>query len=70
LSRDEFELDTLWHELIVSVTIGAAWMFSLVGGWLTGMLGLQQCTSETFKAYWLREAPTGLTFDNFIFCPH
>jgi len=48
LSRDEFELDTLWHELIVSVTIGAAWMFSLVGGWLTGMLGLHQCTFETF----------------------
>ena len=24
----------------------------------------------TFKAYWLRDAPTGLTFNNCTFCPH
>jgi hypothetical protein len=23
-----------------------------------------------FKAYWLRDAPTGLTFNNCTFCPH
>jgi len=23
-----------------------------------------------FKVYWLREAPTGLTFKNFTLCPH
>jgi hypothetical protein len=23
-----------------------------------------------FKAFWLRDAPTGLTFKNFTFCPH
>jgi hypothetical protein len=36
--RKEFSLSTEWHEAIVSVTIAAAWMFSLIGGWLTGML--------------------------------
>ena len=24
----------------------------------------------TFKAYWLRDAPTGLTFNNCTLCPH
>ena len=24
----------------------------------------------TFKAYWLRDAPTGLTFNNCTICPH
>nr|CAD7403298.1 unnamed protein product [Timema cristinae] len=33
--RDEFQLTTAWHEAIVSVTIGAAWISALFGGWLT-----------------------------------
>ncbi|XP_023718603.1 proton myo-inositol cotransporter isoform X2 [Cryptotermes secundus] len=37
--RDEFKLSTEWHECIVSSTIAAAWMFSLIGGWLTDKLG-------------------------------
>jgi hypothetical protein len=41
--RDEFKLSTEWHEVIVSATIAAAWLFALIGGWLTGMLGLYQC---------------------------
>nr|CAD7429731.1 unnamed protein product [Timema monikensis] len=32
---DEFQLTTAWHEAIVSVTIGAAWISALFGGWLT-----------------------------------
>jgi hypothetical protein len=36
--RDEFKLSTEWHEAIVSSTIAAAWIFALIGGWLTGML--------------------------------
>ncbi|KAK7793600.1 hypothetical protein R5R35_011114 [Gryllus longicercus] len=39
LIRDEFELTTEWHEAIVSVTIGAAWLFALIGGWLTDKMG-------------------------------
>ncbi|XP_066996828.2 proton myo-inositol cotransporter [Anabrus simplex] len=39
LIRDEFRLNTEWHEAIVSVTIAAAWMFSLIGGWLTDKFG-------------------------------
>ncbi|GLH14933.1 Proton myo-inositol cotransporter [Gryllus bimaculatus] len=39
LIRDEFELTTEWHEAIVSVTIGAAWLFALIGGWLTDTMG-------------------------------
>jgi hypothetical protein len=26
--------------------------------------------TEPFTAYWLRDAPTGLQFKNFTFCPH
>lgn len=37
--RDEFHLSPLWQELIVSATIGAAWLFSLIGGYLTDALG-------------------------------
>lgn len=32
LVRDEFELSTVWHELIVSSTIGAAWLAALAAG--------------------------------------
>lgn len=39
LIRDEFTLSTKWHEAIVSATIGAAWIFALVGGWLTDKVG-------------------------------
>jgi len=30
------ELSTGWHEAIVSGTIAAAWVFALVGGYLSG----------------------------------
>jgi MFS transporter, SP family, solute carrier family 2 (myo-inositol transporter), member 13 len=33
--RDEFELNSLWQELIVSATIAAAWIFSVVSGQVT-----------------------------------
>lgn len=39
LIRNDFTLTTTWHELIVSATIGAAWMFALIGGWLTDKVG-------------------------------
>lgn len=39
LIRTHFVLDNAWHEAIVSVTIGAAWLFALVGGWLTDYMG-------------------------------
>ena len=31
------ELSTGWHEAIVSGTIAAAWVFALVGGYLSGI---------------------------------
>ncbi len=34
--RKEMELSTGWHEAIVSGTIAAAWVFALVGGYLSG----------------------------------
>ncbi|KAG0728726.1 hypothetical protein GWK47_031889 [Chionoecetes opilio] len=34
--RDDFKLNTLWHELIVSATIGAAMLASLGAGAATG----------------------------------
>ncbi|XP_076042485.1 proton myo-inositol cotransporter-like isoform X3 [Oratosquilla oratoria] len=41
--RKEFELSTMWHEMIVSGTIGAAWVAALIGGPLTDMLGRKVC---------------------------
>ncbi len=37
--RDEFNLSTLWQELIVSITIGAAAVASLAGSFLNDWLG-------------------------------
>lgn len=34
--RREMELDTMWHEAIVSSTIAAAWVFALIAGYLSG----------------------------------
>nr|XP_027236034.1 proton myo-inositol cotransporter-like [Penaeus vannamei] len=39
LVRDEFELSTVWHELIVSSTIGAAWLAALAAGPATDRFG-------------------------------
>ncbi|KAK3909013.1 Proton myo-inositol cotransporter [Frankliniella fusca] len=39
LIKKEMNLDTFWQELIVSGTIGAAWAFSLCGGYLTDKWG-------------------------------
>ncbi|CAM1300375.1 SLC2A13 (predicted) [Pycnogonum litorale] len=39
LLRDQFDLSPVWQELVVSVTIGAAWLFALIGGFLTDALG-------------------------------
>ncbi|XP_052125870.1 proton myo-inositol cotransporter [Frankliniella occidentalis] len=39
LIKKEMELTDFWHELIVSGTIGAAWAFSLCGGYLTDKWG-------------------------------
>jgi len=30
----------------------------------------QNALALPFKAYWLRDAPTGLTFKNCTFCPY
>jgi SP family myo-inositol transporter-like MFS transporter 13 len=39
LLRDEFQLSFLWQELVVSITIGAAALFALIGGFLNELLG-------------------------------
>lgn len=39
LLKDEFELDPTWQELIVSSTIAAAWIFSILAGFLTNKIG-------------------------------
>lgn len=38
----DFEVSPLWHELIVSSTIAAALVFSLIGGWFSGLYFQQQ----------------------------
>lgn len=37
--QDEFHLNTIWQELVVSVTIGAAALFALVGGFVSDYFG-------------------------------
>lgn len=37
--RDKFELSDLWQEFIVSATILAAWLFSLIAGYLSNNFG-------------------------------
>ena len=37
--------------------------------WLT-ICGIYTRYINLFKAYWLRDAPTGLTFNNCTLCPH
>lgn len=39
LLRDKFLLNSVWQELIVSVTIGAAALFALCGGFLNDRIG-------------------------------
>ncbi|KRZ14735.1 Proton myo-inositol cotransporter [Trichinella zimbabwensis] len=35
----QFDLDDIWQELIVSVTVGAAAIFALIGGWMNERYG-------------------------------
>src|SRR6266487_4187804 len=37
--KDDFKLDETWQELIVSITVLGAWIFSLVSGYLTDRFG-------------------------------
>jgi len=37
--NEEMELDTWWHQAIVSSTILAAWLFALIGGFLSDSVG-------------------------------
>lgn len=51
LIREEFELSTVWHELIVSATIGAAFLSALVAGQATDRFGRRPvilCASLVF----------------------
>ncbi|XP_061780740.1 proton myo-inositol cotransporter-like isoform X2 [Nerophis lumbriciformis] len=44
LLKREMNLNTLWQELVVSSTVGAAAVSSLSGGYLNGLLGRRKCT--------------------------
>ncbi|XP_070191897.1 proton myo-inositol cotransporter-like [Littorina saxatilis] len=44
LLRDEFYLSSLEQEAVVSVTIGAAFVAALFGGWLSDRFGRKACT--------------------------
>lgn len=42
--KDEFHLSPLLHELVISVTVGAAAVFALVGGFINDKLGRKPTT--------------------------
>nr|XP_057932662.1 proton myo-inositol cotransporter-like isoform X3 [Doryrhamphus excisus] len=44
LLKREMNLNTLWQELVVSSTVGAAAISSLSGGFLNGLMGRRYCT--------------------------
>lgn len=37
--KDDFNLDDIWQEIIVSITIVGAWLFSLIAGYIADMFG-------------------------------
>ncbi|KAM8974803.1 proton myo-inositol cotransporter [Pelodytes ibericus] len=43
LLKKEMNLSTLWQELLVSSTVGAAALSALAGGWLNGCFGRRPC---------------------------
>lgn len=44
LLKKEFSLSSVWQELIVSITIGGAFLAALVGGFLNDLLGRKKMT--------------------------
>ena len=46
------ELSNGWHEAIVSGTIAAAWVFSLIGGFLSGTKTYANSRLLVFYAIW------------------
>lgn len=41
--KKEMNLDNMWQEILVSSTVGAAAVSSLIGGYLNGRLGRKIC---------------------------
>ena len=39
LMKEEFNLDSVWQEMIVSITVGGAAAFAMIGGWATEHFG-------------------------------
>lgn len=53
LHREEMSLNTEWHEAIVSVTVGAAWLCSLAAGFIAGnTLFSPRLPRELASVYW------------------
>ncbi|XP_019750332.1 proton myo-inositol cotransporter-like isoform X1 [Hippocampus comes] len=62
LLKREMNLNTMWQELVVSSTVGAAAISSLSGGFLNGLLGRKKCTLLasfifTFGGFFMTFAP-------------
>ncbi|XP_013395118.1 proton myo-inositol cotransporter isoform X2 [Lingula anatina] len=66
LLREEFRLDSLWQELIVSVTIGAAAVFALVGGVLNDSFGRKPVIVTASLIFTVGSIIMGLAIDKYM----
>lgn len=65
LLRNAFNLSSVWQELIVSVTIGAAAIFALVGGFLNDRLGRRPVIMIASLIFTLGSICMGIAKDKF-----
>lgn len=66
LLRDEFLLNSVWQELIVSVTVGAAAVFAIVGGVLNNIIGRKPVIITASLVFIIGSVVLGLATDKYM----
>lgn len=66
LLRNEFNLSSVWQELIVSVTVGAAAVFALVGGVLNDRLGRRPVIMTASIVFTVGAVCMGIAGDKYL----
>lgn len=66
LLKDKFTLSSLMQEVIVSVTIGFAFLFSLIGGWMNDRFGRKLTTVAASIVFTLGAAVLAAAFSTWM----
>lgn len=66
LLRNEFGLSSLWQELIVSITVGAAALFALIAGCLNSKLGRRGVILISCVVFTLAAVLMGISVDRYM----